>query len=835
MHPIKAETFISTFALDEMNTLNTRFRKRKTEIKRSSVTPLRVQHSSISRDMNAKYYVPIAVCIETSFGNYDEVENLLANFIKLLQSKGNVCQHNDHNRIYSFGKFAYHIALLTHLNTPPPYSRLIIDFHHSSAVLYEGKLNEFPFPGEPSIAQLYSHLGITNIIELWVTFLTQERTIVYTDNPEIIFYIIKGIEQLLFPLSWPFPKGIAFDLKILRHPQPYFFVIIKDKIPDKKEIHDLMDELELPYCFLEIEKDRAPRLDFLNRKIPVTYPRIEKLKNNLRNVLNKYPIPVGVKILNIGELERNFSNEIRKVFFDEIMDLISGIEVFAKKNRVEELASVFIKKYNDSHKELTEDKNNFIKCFSESQALSYVYDEIVNEFQGNYSRILAMKKSGKDVNGESDFDMASFKLVVDEQEVQLFLQKVLDAATIRKSEERISETEILINKSFDWIKAIKEIRRIHLKKMKIASPAIKSSIKSRYSKNLKFCLSNCSPIQEKEAYPHRLRKKKVNEPVFYGPKGLCCFLMELLPNSYADIFNQHFIEKLEPYFNKALKDNPNSPKRISKGEAVSIYSPFPFTDIGEDESFSKQMSESGIDSESPLNIDSCSSPQFFLYIASYFSLREKHPNKIVKAYMKSYESMGKQVSLYSIFPVQKFKQLLGLLDFAFIRELLKCPGKLINEIKNVYEKKKHKTKPNSLNIDNKVPKRVSSKPLTEENKHNGYNSLGSQDKKFLLPYTHDPTKRPPNSYRGPNPNENIKFMENPIRAMTKKQHINKHTEKVTFANKDPLVVISSLLADLMHILKKTKKKGMKMFKAAGQKRSFDRIERQAASLRVILI
>jgi hypothetical protein len=77
-------------------------------------------------------------------------------------------------------------------------------------------------------------------------------------------------------------------------------------------------------------------------------------------------------------------------------------------------------------------------------------------------------------------------------------------------------------------------------------------------------------------------------------------------------------------------------------------------------------------------------------------------------------------------------------------------------------------------------------------------------------------------------------MDNPIKAMIKKQHINKHTEKATFANKDPLVVISSLLSDLIYILKKTKKQGMEMFKAARQKHSFERIERQAAALRVTL-
>eukprot|EP00826_Nyctotherus_ovalis_P042084 TRINITY_DN4295_c0_g1_i27.p1 TRINITY_DN4295_c0_g1~~TRINITY_DN4295_c0_g1_i27.p1 ORF type:complete len:874 (-),score=224.88 TRINITY_DN4295_c0_g1_i27:422-3043(-) len=816
--------------------------QKEDEGKRRSVTPLKLKNGSAKEGGMAKYYVPIAVCIETSFEFFEEMENLLVSLIKPLRNREIMYQLRKNNRVYKFAEFAYYIALLTHLNRPPPFSKLTIDFHGSSVVLHEDELNDFPVLDEPSVVQLYSYLGLDNILDLWTTFLTEEPTIVHTDDPEVIFYIVKGIEQLIFPLTWTFSKGITCNVDSLRCPQPFFYAMMKDRV-EEESVHRVMGEQSRSYCFLEIEANRAPRLRVFNRETPIVYPRIQKLKNNLTKVLNKYSVNVSGKIYQVLPRERDFSNEFRRAFFDEVMDLVSGIEIFARNSRPDELGSRFLTKYRNSHHEMSPSEEEFVQRFSESQPLTYIYDELVHGFQGNYSRILAMKRSKKENSGKS-CDRALFEVTVNESEVQGFLGKVSEAAEVRRVESEAAN-------KLDWVKGVNSVRSAYMKRMKVGlySPMARPSNppKSKRNKESNGLRLDCSPVKDKEIKSYMWKPKHIAEqentkPTFYGPKGLCSFLEDLLPNSYADIFGQYFAEKLESFFNDALKDKACSPQKLFRGEAecMSLLPPFEFTDMTADETFTSKLLNPGSESGSPV-ISSCpffagcfNTPQFFLYIASYFTLYDKNPYEILKAYMRAFELLNES-SFYSIFPTQKFKRLLEQLDFSTIRKLLKSPSHLSREIKDIYEKKKPAAKVDSSNVVKRTLRKYSGKPLKEEFKSDSRNllSTAARARHLSLFAAQESARRYPKTIGARNCNEEVKFVPDEQKLLGDKQYINRHKEKADFVNRDPTVVISSLLHDLILLLRETQKTGTAMFKKAAEKRSFEEIERQAAALRVL--
>ena len=63
------------------------------------------------------------------------------------------------------------------------------------------------------------------IVLLWTALLLDKRVIVYTADANFFFYVAKALTLLLFPLTWPFSKGIAPNLELLATPTPYFFGI----------------------------------------------------------------------------------------------------------------------------------------------------------------------------------------------------------------------------------------------------------------------------------------------------------------------------------------------------------------------------------------------------------------------------------------------------------------------------------------------------------------------------------------------------------------------------------------------------------------------------------
>ena len=156
----------------------------------------------------------------------------------------------------------------------------------------------------------------------------------------------------------------------------------------------------------------------------------------------------------------------------------------------------------------------------------------------------------------------------------------------------------------------------------------------------------------------RFHSKKYNGPIFYGPLGLCSFLTKLLPNSYASAFDQQIGEEIERKFTEIIKTQAKSPVNPKETKAplasTNVLFLNDFNEISAADSISRRSHESDDDSDSEdenvdyFSVDDTHSPQFYLYVAFYYTRYKKHSYEIVKTFIKANKAVKKSSLFHTL-------------------------------------------------------------------------------------------------------------------------------------------------------------------------------------------
>ncbi len=209
---------------DDMDTLGTVYNKatkkaRKKSLKTGQETESRCSTNLLKRSI----YVPIGLCVKTANPSSDKAELLLDSLIDILLVKDGNYVSNLHNMIYSFSEFCSTILSLTQISSPPPFTSLQIPLTGRDVVYYEGLVSNLPCEGDISIAQMFSLIEPDDVLTLWTALLLERDVIIYVPDANLYFFIAKPLMHLMFPLTWPFAKGIIPNMDLFSTPTPFCF------------------------------------------------------------------------------------------------------------------------------------------------------------------------------------------------------------------------------------------------------------------------------------------------------------------------------------------------------------------------------------------------------------------------------------------------------------------------------------------------------------------------------------------------------------------------------------------------------------------------------------
>ncbi len=208
---------------DDMDTMGSVYNKATKKAQKKSFRKEREEGPKCKPLMKRSIYVPIGVCIETLNPSSEKAEQLLDSLIDLLLNDDGSYVSHTHNMIYSFAEFCSTVLSLTQITSPPPFAELQIPFSSSEVTYYEDLISNLPCEGDMSVAQLFSLIDPDDVLTLWTALLMERDVVIYTSNVNLYFFIAKPLMQLMFPLNWPFAKGIIPNLDLLSSPTPYCF------------------------------------------------------------------------------------------------------------------------------------------------------------------------------------------------------------------------------------------------------------------------------------------------------------------------------------------------------------------------------------------------------------------------------------------------------------------------------------------------------------------------------------------------------------------------------------------------------------------------------------
>ena len=146
-------------------------------------------------------------------------------------------------------------------------------------------ISSFPCNGDSSIAYLCSFVNPNYIIILWTALLLEKSVIICVDDPNMFYYIVKGLILLMFPFDWQHAKGLINDFELINSPFPYCFGILNSAIGPHKDLTEILDFNKI--FILKISEKKQDIL-ITNEKEMVKFPYASKLKAGIEDLCNKY-------------------------------------------------------------------------------------------------------------------------------------------------------------------------------------------------------------------------------------------------------------------------------------------------------------------------------------------------------------------------------------------------------------------------------------------------------------------------------------------------------------------------------------------------------------------
>ena len=222
LYPRQSSIMLS---FDEMDISGTAYSKVAKKVRKKSGASDKAKKNvtSVPTSLHKSYFVPLALCIKTKNPYNEPAEQLLSAFTDLLCTELANYKTDTQNLIYSYAEFVSHAMLLTHLTSPPPMTQYSVMIGSREVLYTEGLIGELPYESDISVAQVFSLLDNDCIMSMWAAMLLDIRVILYTANINGFFFILKALDQLMFPFRWNHTKGIIPSRHLLTQPPPYCY------------------------------------------------------------------------------------------------------------------------------------------------------------------------------------------------------------------------------------------------------------------------------------------------------------------------------------------------------------------------------------------------------------------------------------------------------------------------------------------------------------------------------------------------------------------------------------------------------------------------------------
>lgn len=820
---------IDLFSYDEMDLLGPSYKKTTQRARKiSNADEGSIQAKKI-------LYAPIGICIKTTSPHTTKAKDLLQSIIAVLAKNEETYSTAIHSIIFSYAEFCSHVLSLTQLTTPPPFTELVIPMPDTEIVYYQGLLSNVPCESDVSIVNLFLLLPTEYVITLWTGLVLEKNVLVYTSKPNVYFHIAKALIHLIFPLGWHFLKGIVPNLSLLSPPLAYCFGILKSTSASRLEIVKTLSEEDVSYLMVDVDYDREAVLDF-GLKEALVYPNSHRLKKELDACCEKFGVCPKKSFSDKDDWHEAFARQVQDIFLNEVMQLLDGFEHALKKDRGRTFAT-FMEEFM-RYKRSLKDTPGFVadmKFFEEmasKQAFATLRDEAIHSKQGNYARMEAMNVQGK----SPPIELLRISLYSTPNIVLNRLFRLVELKAAQENSKKDNSTPIPLRKKFDWVKEIMKMKTsgtivekpeespsmlnpsnfsnnssdLCREKQTIMGDTRDYSMYGSYlvpstdsvvkNKRLSF---NLAGVQESA----RKGQKRVH---FYGAKGVLAFLDEFMRLDSEQVWKTGIIEEernvLEYYRKHRVVNNTS--------DAVPVYTNAEEPDDQLDLSPASKSSMIELKNsfklnlslihETPfLNFSNSRCLQFQLFLGIFCYKHDPVPMHAVNAFLKAFSYIQGSATYTSYFPIKFFKLLLNKLSVEELRKLLQVPNEVASVIRAAYE--------------DKIKEAIALK------------RRATTDSKAIGKLLHEDKMLKRQSAKMPS------FLFRSGMVEECKGYLNDGHKTSKLFDSNPNTVMLCLLSDMLTLLNLTKSKGQKMFAHTLKLPLFKVIERQASSLRVLLV
>lgn len=658
----------------------------------------RPDHCQANSSSKQVYYVPIAICIKTRIPYIEQGKNLLSALISIILK-----DEEDYTRdtiTLSYAEFCSQLLTLTHVTLPPPLTHLVLPIGSAEIFLEEGWVNEFPCGGDTSVVHLFSLLSIDYIVVIWSALLLEKSIVLYVPDPNTYFYIVKALTELMFPLTWPHPKGLVTNLDYLTFPSSYCFGVLKTDYPSPSTITGKLEEsgeYGAEYVMAIVEENEVRISSRL--KEPLQYPNEERLISNLEDCCAVFGVSEGKVTSRKSSSYKEFAQQIQMIFMNEVAELLNNFEVSIQES--EDLLGsnrCFTKlelKKQPSNKP-NRVKREFLEKLKDSLAVASFYDEQHLETQGNFARKRAM-----DCNVESLPPIEPLNVTVCSTPsiVLSRLNKLIELKAGKGIEEvKKDQDKTALKKLFNWreeIAKMKEAQRAAEKaeckspmsrrgartnpKLKPSATRLQSSLSSSPERSAK---GRTAVAGSEAKICEEVKKRGRCENRFYGRKGILSFLNEFMLSQDEPAHRGMVAEEVrnvEDYFKHSLVQTRTStgnnvtlsPKNGSlepsgdppcSEESAEEDSPAPVVSelVGSLVDVKDFVKMSSFTSRERLlfNFTSSSCFQLELFLAYFHHRQDPNSPIVLKKFMEAfkYVQKGDQYQIY--FPIMMLKSLI---------------------------------------------------------------------------------------------------------------------------------------------------------------------------------
>lgn len=565
---------------------------------------------------NDSYYAPLAICLKTKNLTNNAYEKLLIALLKILCTESSIYSSDLQNLMYSYSEFLSHIIFLTHMVGPPPGTSYMLQLGLSEVPFTEDPLSRLPCENDSCVAQLFSILTDDHILILFRYLLLDVRVILYTKEPNSCYFIIKGLNQLMFPFSWQFSKGIAPNLSLLTQPHPYFYGLVNASVKEREAVSVRMRKEGFSFLMMDVVNSKLGMN--IERMLP-EFPQREELCKSVAELRLKFGVESGGAVETVTQEHVLFAKAVRAKFF-QAMSLYAKDAGKVFKRMKEDDFILFSEQYIVNFAKYNDKASvEFMKELRDSQCFATLYDEISMGLQRNYARFEAITSA----KGDASIEYMQVHINSSEPTTISRMAKLADTATKRDAKAL----------GIDWIKELHKMKDSFVERCNQRKDQFSQIIGSRSleeQKTLEITM---------DLYKNPFLEKRRKEPLIYGPKGLLSFCHALFSLSEGAKNTLNLFENVNSLLRRVCsRRHEISFSSRGASEYTRAKSSFeldfsltsPSNSLARGIEVENEMQGVRVDEEM-MSFSSVGCCQFFLLCAIYYCRYQPQPAQIVNA------------------------------------------------------------------------------------------------------------------------------------------------------------------------------------------------------------